>query len=218
MTIQRSVLVAGIGLWAFGISACGFIGIEPDDIDVATDESSTGGTGVTTTQSGDGDGDPGGDGDGDPTGPGDGDGDGDGETEGPDDGDGDPSGDGDGDGDGDADPRSCLPFSPVELEEGDNQVEVLDGVSALSSECGGVGPESVYQFTAPAEGTWQFVIEQSEFTEVLALVGSCAPLQELACSPAPATIEQFLSQGQVVFVIVDSDAGTGTATLTIAML
>jgi hypothetical protein len=203
MTTTRNVFVAGLGLWVLGISACGLIGIEPDDIDLATDESGTGEEGVSTSQA-----ENGGDGDGDATEEGD--------TTGPDTGETGPAGDGDGD--TEFDPLSCNPFEPMELSVGPNDVEVVDGVSALTSECGGAGAESVYQFMAPSEGDWQFVIEESEFTEVLSLVGSCVPVDELACSPAPAMIQQFLAQGEVVFVIVDSDEGFGTATLTITAL
>ena len=197
---------------------CELKGIEPDEIDIAheggSDESSSGAEGEAGTGDGDGDN---GTGDGDPTTTGDGDGDP--STTG--DGDGDPStttSTGDGDGDGDGDDTSCLGFSPIEVFEGDNDVEVFDGVSELAPSCGGTGPETVYRFEAPSAGVWAFTISDPQFVDVLALVSSCAPLEEFACSPTPAIVQQDLSQGQVVYVIVDSDEGIGTATLNIAPL
>ena len=227
MNTSRSVIFGGLVL--LGCSACILTGIEPDEIDISDGETGTGATGDGDgddgqNEAGDGDGDPGGDGDGDdatgdgdPTTTGDGDGDGDnGDGDGDGDGDGEDTGDGDGDGDGD--PLDCSGFAPSDLSEGSNQVMVADGVSALASSCGGAGPETVYRFTAPAEGEWLFAIDQSDFTEVLTLVDSCDPLQELACSAAPAVVQRFLSQGQVVYVVVDSDDGTGSATLEISPL
>jgi hypothetical protein len=216
-------------LLLFG-SSCVLLGIEPDEIDVADGETGTGLTGSEHGNDGEDDpaGDGDGDGDGDPTGDGDpGTGDGDGDETGDGDGDNESdtgNGDGDGDdsdsgtGDGDGDELNCFGRSPAALVEGENPVAVGDGDSQLGSTCGGDGPESVYQFTAPAEGNWQFVIESSDFTEVLVLLGSCEPLQELTCSAAPAEVQQFLSAGQTVFVIVDSELGTGAATLDISML
>jgi len=208
----HSVIPAGsiVGaLLLLGPSACLLTGIEPDEIDLAMGTetgANTSGTGGADEDAADdetegqtGDGDPAGDGDGDPTGE-------------PGDGDGEP---GDGDGDNELD---CPGLSTTELSEGANQVVIVDGVSVLSSTCGGAGPETVYQFTAPVEGDWQFAISRSEFTEVLTLSSSCDPLEELVCSAAPAELQQFLSQGQIVFVVVDSEAGTGTATLDISLL
>lgn len=243
MTTLRSVTLRSLigaaslsGCCLLGASGCVLDGILPDEIDVNDDGTETGvntdggedpagdDTGDTTA-TGDGDGDEGsGDGDGDQdTGDGDGDtGDGDGDS-GDGDGDGDEeSGDGDGDGDtgdgdGDGD-ELCSAFAPADVFVGANQVEIVDGVSALSSSCGGSGPESVYRFTAPEDGEWQFAIINPEFTEVLALVDSCDPFTELACSESPATVQRSASQGEVVYVVVDSEQGVGTAILQISQL
>ncbi|MFO7563202.1 MAG: hypothetical protein R6X02_11210 [Enhygromyxa sp.] len=225
MKTLRYLLPASLLL--FGASACVLAGIEPDEIDVADEETGGVDTGLTGAGTeGDGADDRGGDGDGDgdngtdegdPAGDGDSTGDGD-----PGDGDGDPTGDGDGDpmgdGDGDSEGLDCFGLEPEELSEGANPVAVVEGDSELSSSCGGAGPETVYQFTAPAEGDWQFAIAESDFTEVLTLLGSCEPLEELSCSAAPAVVEQPLSEGEVVYVIVDSEQGTGAASLVISQL
>jgi len=219
MKTQNGKLL-GLGCSLFlTASACQLTGILPDEIDIADSE-----TGATTggEQNGEGDGD----GDDGTSGDGGGDGDGDGDEVGGDgdgDGDGEPGGDGDGDGeagdgDGDNDFNSCDNFAPIDLAVGSNEVELFPGDSELISSCGGAGPETVYSFTAPEDGTWAFAIVASEFVEVLTLATSCDPLAELMCSDAPALVEHALVQGEVVFVIVDSESvDGGMATLVITL-
>ena len=199
------------------LSACSLIGVEPDEIDYAPGDSETGeqsSTGHNGTEGdpGDGDGDPG-DGDGDGS-PGDGDGS-------PGDGDGD-AGDGDGDGspgdgDGDGDPIACEEFGAVEVVDGSNPVAVVDGDSLLMGSCGADGPESVYVYTAANDALITFTLLDAEFDAVMLLVDqNCEPLQELACVTAPdLQISQMMSQGQSLYIVVDSAGGLGNATLEI---
>ena len=212
--------------------ACALLGVEPDEIDLADEGTGTTGlstnTGVGEETDGNGGSDTGedptstgedastgqdtGDGDGDP---GDGDGDGDGDATG--DGDGDP---GDGDGDGDGDPGlSCEMFEPIPVELGENSVDVLEGPSVFEGSCGAPGPDAVFSFTAPESGSYEFTLATDEFAGFIYLVaGDCDPLEELACKSEGESIVHDMVEGEVVYVIVDSDAAPGTATLTIAAI
>ena len=219
---------AGLGLatvasLCLALGGCVLTGIEPDEIDVADDETGAeGGEGdgdgdpsgdgdgdATTTSTGDGDGDPttgDGDGDGDPS---TGDGDGDPSTG---DGDGDPTGDGDGDGDG-----ACADLMPAPVYDGPNAIDLAnDAGNAFEASCGGVGPDALYVYVSTVDGTVTFSLDQPSFDGVLYLAGpNCVPLQELDCDPS--SVEATLTVGEAIYVIVDStqaDVG-GTATLTI---
>jgi hypothetical protein len=202
---------------------CSLIGVEPDEIDLA-DESGTGSLTATSnegsTNGGDGDGDSGatdtedqGDGDGDSgdgdpsTGPGDGDGDaGDGDA-------------GDGDGDtGDGDGESCELLEPLALEETLNVLDIPNVMSSFEGTCGGSGPEAVFSFTATSDTTYEFTLASDELDGVLYLVEGCNPLDEIACEPEGQTISYAMGVGEVVYIIVDSNAGAGAATLTIAAI
>lgn len=202
---------------ALTLSACG---VEPDEIDYLSGD--TGGGTETTdsegmTGDGDGDGDPG-DGDGEP---GDGDGDGDGDTG---DGDGEPGdGDGDaGDGDGDGgDELGCDELNPLQLAEGANAVTVSDGPSVLEASCGALGPESIYAFTAPVDGLARFTLSGATFDAALYVVSvTCDPLEEIACIAAPddpLELEQLMIANQTYYIVVDSLAAGGTATLDVTL-
>lgn len=199
--------------------ACALWGVEPDEIDLANDESESGfGTGATNGGDGDGDsgsdteGDPGdgdgepGDGDGDDAG---GDGDGDGDS-----GDGDP---GDGDGDGDGDPVPCNSFDPIPLEEADNQIVIPDVLSSFEGSCGGTGPEALFSFTATIDADYDFSISGDGIEGIIYLVDqSCVPLDEIECSVEPQSIVHPMLAGQVVYIIADTNGGPGAAQLTIA--
>ena len=123
-------------------------------------------------------------GDGDPTG----------------DGDGDPTGDGDGDptGDGDGDPTDvpCSDLPSDELGLDDNAVSLDDVASTFDGSCGGDGPDALYRFTAPSDGTYTFTLNSGEFDGVLYLVGpSCAPLEEIDCALADVELVALLLGG-----------------------
>jgi hypothetical protein len=212
------------------LSACTILGVEPDEIDVAdetgTNNGSTNGEGMDEgvsdtgeedpSTSGDGDGDDGqdaGDGDGDEAS---GDGDGDGDGDGGGDGDGDGDGESDtGDGDGDAE-TLCATYDPIVLGVGENPVEIPD-VSSFEGSCGAPGPDEVFSFPAPSDGSYEFTLASDAFDGVLYLVGeNCVPLDEIACKVEGEAIEHDMAEGEVVFIIVDSDADPGTATVTIA--
>jgi hypothetical protein len=215
-------------LLALSVPACALIGVEPDEIDVLDDGGSEEGF-SGSNEGGDGDGDPGdgdGDGDGEP-------GDGDGDTGG--DGDGDPGGDGDGDqgdgdpgdgdpGDGDGDGTDsggmdCGLFAPEPLDAGSHMVEIVDGPSLAEGSCGTAGPESVYSYTATADGLVRFELTSSDFDAALYVIGACEPLEEIACvtAPDPLLIEQLMTQGLTYYIVVDSFAGAGTGTLEITL-
>jgi hypothetical protein len=213
--------------------ACTLWGVEPDEIDVANEETSSG-VSTGSTNGGDGDGDPAsndtgtegdgnGGGDGDPTGPGDGDGepgDGDGDAgTGDGDGDGDGTGDGDpGDGDGDAG-VPCESFEPIPVFELDNAIDVPDVMSSFQGSCGLPGPDALFSFTATSDATYEFTLDSNAFEGVLYLVGgTCHPLDELACEPEGQAIVRDMLMGEVVYIVVDSDAGPGAATLSIVQI
>jgi hypothetical protein len=194
------------------LSACALIGVEPEEIDYLDGESGSEAATGEGNGDGDGDGDPGGDGDGDGD-PGDGDGDtGDG------DGDGDP---GDGDGDGDGDPLGCEEFNPLPLVEGSNPIMIIDGNSLLEASCGAPGPETVYAFTAPIDGLAQFTLSGATFEAALYVVAlECNPLEEIACAAAPTDplmVEQLMTADQTYYIVVDSFAGGGDATLDVTI-
>jgi hypothetical protein len=231
MTISKNL---GLLLFAGLLTpACALWGVEPEEIDVANEESDSGYS-AGSSNSGDGDGDNGmndTEGEEDPTGPGDGDpGDGDGDP-GDGDGDGDPStGDGDpGDGDGDAETGDaetgdggvpCEMFEPTAVLEGDNAIEILGVMSSFEGSCGSAGPEAVFSFTATSDASYEFTLVDSvAFDGVLYLVdGICDPLDEIACEPEGQVISHDMLVGEVVYIIVDSDAGPGAATLSIAAI
>jgi hypothetical protein len=213
-----------VGLLTAG---CTLLGVEPDEIDLA-DESETGALTGSTNGSGDGDGDAEGAND-DETGemdPDDGQGgDGDGDaTDTEDMGDGDPGdGDpGDGDsGDGDGDPGTeCAMFDPMPLEVGEHAIDIPDVPSQFEGNCGGAGPDALFSFMAPADGTYEFTLTSVAFEGVLYLVGDeCIPLDWIACVPeGEEPLVHQMVQGEVVYIIVDSTADPGPATLTIAAI
>ena len=217
----------GLSTWlllALLTPACTILGVEPDEIDIADETgpaSSTGDEGLDEgggsethdhdpTDSGPGDGD--GDGD-EQSGDGDGDGgDGDGDS-----GMGDGDGESDsGDGDGDAE-TPCVIYDPIVLGVEENAIVIADGMSSFQGSCGAPGPDEIYSFPAPNDGSYEFTLASDAFDGVLYLVGeTCIPLEELACEPEGQAITHDMLAGEVVFIVVDSEGGFGAATLTIA--
>jgi hypothetical protein len=209
---------------------CTLVGVEPDELyndgESGTGEEASADTGVDS-QSGDGDGDNGGDGDGDPgdgdgdAGDGDGDaGDGDGDGDGGGDGDGDSAGDGDGDGgdgDGDGDPGDGDCEEPTPVVAGPNDVTILGGASLLEGSCGANGPESVYTYTATGDGLVDFEVTSSDVDLAMYLMNTCDPQDEIVCvaDPDPVFTQQLMTQGQIYYIVLDSFAGGGNATLEI---
>jgi hypothetical protein len=201
--------------------ACVLLGVEPDEI-------GDGGEGVSAGSTGDGDGENGVD-ESDSEAEAQGDGDGDGE---PGDGDGDdPTGDGDGDastgdGDGDGDPSStgdgdgeCAMYEPIAVVEADNAIEILDVMSSFDGDCGFPGPDAVFSFTATSDASYEFKLTSDAFEGALYLVaGSCDPLEEIACDLEGQAIIHPMGVGEVVYIIVDSDAAPGAATLSIVAI
>lgn len=198
---------AGFGalvLW-LPLIGCGLHGVEPEEIDlnVADDSESGGASGADTGDTGEAgtDGnesadDSGGDGDGDPNS---GDGDGDGETT--------------GDGDGDT-PCDDLTLAPV--VEGVNEIEVLDGLSKLEGSCGGAGPEAGYFYTATADGLVQFTLIDAAFEGAVYLIDpSC---EEIACEPAPHVLEYPMTEGETVYILIDSFSVGGIGSLEINLI
>jgi hypothetical protein len=237
MTVSKNfglLLVAGLLT-----PACALWGVEPEEIDLANETDSGYSAGSGNSGDGDGDhgmGDSGTEGEEDPTGPGDGDpgdgdgdpGDGDGDPstgDGDGDGDGDPStgdgdpGDGDGDGDGDAD-MPCELFEPTAVLEADNAIDIPNVMSSFEGSCGSAGPDAVFSFTATSDATYEFTLASNAFEGVLYLVDgtSCDPLEEIACEPEGQAISHAMLVDEVVYIIVDSDAGPGAATLSIAAI
>ncbi len=208
---RRAVSLLGVLTLALG--GCVLTGIEPDEIDLADEETGAaeadeGGEDPTNGAEA-GDGDPGGDGDGDPPG----------------DGDGDPTSTGDGDGDattGDetgetGEPTPCADFNPLVVVDGDNAIEVAPGQNSFFGSCSDTdGPDLLLSYTAIADGPVSFAITQADFDGLVILAGAdCDPLDELACGVSAA--EADLLSGETIHVIIESnqiDVG-GPATLTI---
>ena len=201
---KARVLVGLFSVFAL-VPGCWLKGIEPDEIDVADEE-----TGALTGEAG-------GDGDGDAA-------DDSGETGVSTSGDptttsGDGDGDATGDGDGDPDPATpCAEFDPIPVFATDNAIEVMDTFNSFAGSCGGVdGPDAIFSYEATATGLVSFTLSQPSFDAVIYLVGDdCMPFVELACDPT--TVEADMQAGETIHVIVDSNlAGVGgTATLTIS--
>jgi hypothetical protein len=233
MTISKNVgllLVAGLLT-----PACALWGVEPEEIDFALEETTANGSSGSSNsadESGDPDeGDTGdsdttgeeasGDGDGDPTGAGDGDGDagdGDGDEQDAGDGDGDGDGDATGDGDGDGD-VPCETHEPIDVTETDNAIEIPNVMSSFDGSCGSPGPDAVFRFTATSDASYEFTLSSDAFEGVLYLVGgTCDPLDEIACDLEGQAIIHDMLVGDVVYIIVDSDAGPGAATLSIVAI
>jgi hypothetical protein len=200
-----------------GGSGCGLISIDPDEIDVADEE-----VGVDETQgdegvdddadadtAADGTDDNGTDNGTDDEGPGDtGTEDtGDESTTGTDEGTSDASDESD-----TGDP-GCEGSDEVVL--GDNPVGVDSPASNFMGSCGGSEGERVYSFTSSAEGDHQFSLVGADFTAVLYLLDdTCAEIAE-TCSTSGEPVTLTMQNGETVQVVVDSDGGTGTATLVI---
>ena len=124
-----------------------------------------------------------------------------------------------GDGDGDPTDVPCSDLPSDELGLDDNAVSLDDVASTFDGSCGGDGPDALYRFTAPSDGTYTFTLNSGEFDGVLYLVGpSCAPLEEIDCALADVELSLAMSANEVVYVLVDSTAGFGAGTVAIGMM
>ena len=183
----------GVLLLGLPLTACGLQGVEPEEIDIAAEES--GGLSDTDTGGMNEAGTDGFESTADDSG-----GDGDGDT----------SNSGDGDGDGDT---PCDSLSLAQVVDGANPIEVPDGPSLLQGSCGGVGPEAGYFYTATVNGTVQFTLSNATFEGALYLIdGLC---EELDCEPAPQNIDFDMTTGQTVYILVDSFSVGGSGSLEI---
>ena len=83
-----------------------------------------------------------------------------------------------------------------------------DGVSSTNGTCGGNGPETVIEFTAPEDGRWRFDADGSMGTVALYVRSTCLERgTEVACAltdGADPRVEVLLNARQRVFVFLDS--------------
>jgi serine/threonine protein kinase len=114
----------------------------------------------------------------------------------------------------------CAMFDPMPLEVGEHAIDIPDVPSQFEGNCGGAGPDALFSFMAPADGTYEFTLTSVAFEGVLYLVGDeCIPLDWIACVPeGEEPLVHQMVQGEVVYIIVDSTADPGPATLTIAAI
>jgi hypothetical protein len=189
------------------LSGCGLWAIEPDEIDIADDD--VGDTAGGTDEGNEGNDDPA-----DDNGL-------TGESDTGQDGTDTFGEEGTGDGDGDtgtdasdtSDPGMC--GAEAELVVGPNDVAVANATSNLSGACGGAEGESIYSFTADAAGDYSMAISGADFSAVLYAIGAdCTELTE-PCSADETPVMLSLSAGETTLLVVDSEGGTGSATLTI---
>lgn len=114
-------------------------------------------------------------------------------------------------------PPNCADLTDQVLELGTISIEV-DTDDGLVGSCGGDGPEAVFEFTAGTAGDYRFVVTEAAFTPVLYVVTECEPLDELACDADNGEVTVALEADQVVWLVVDSSEGQGSASLTAEML
>jgi hypothetical protein len=186
---------AGFGVLLLWLPLTGCQGVEPEEIDLDLADDSESGTLTDETtgqnEAGTDDGTTGTSEE--DTGDGDGDGD-------------DPTGDGDGD-----TPCDALTLAPVVA--GMNPIEVLDGPSLLEGTCGGAGPEAGYFYTATADGVVQFTLTNGTFEGALYLIDQVC--EEIDCEPAPQILEFDMTDGQTVYILIDSFTVGGVGSLEI---
>ncbi|NVB38359.1 hypothetical protein G6O69_11005 [Pseudenhygromyxa sp. WMMC2535] len=209
----RLLLLTPLALALFG--GCGFIGIEPDEIDIADEDTGEDDLGGDTEGAGSSDeiGDTGGGDEGEnETGTGTSSDSGD-ETEG------DTSDTGDATDTGDSGlDSSCGEFDPTEVFlDTPLAFEIPEGESVLSSDCGADGPELVFFFTADEDGTYSFDPGAQAIPLAIYVVTECVPLEELSCNDGGATQTDLVAD-QTVFVIVDADSAPAPGTLTVTKL
>lgn len=114
----------------------------------------------------------------------------------------------------DGDP-SCEASHEVVL--GENPVAIAAGTSNFQGSCGGTESETLYSFTVPADGDYEFSLIGAEFSPVLyVLLQDC--VENASCSNTAEPVLESLSGGETVIVVVDSDGGVGSATLLITGL
>ena len=117
--------------------------------------------------------------------------------------------------------QPCEDFGPAPVVVGANAVAIAADSGQLPSTCGGSGSASLYAFTAPAEGDYEFTLTDAEFEPVISLFGySCWDFEVSGCALPPEGITTTVFEGQTVHIAVDSaqpDMG-GNATLTITPL
>jgi hypothetical protein len=189
--------IAGFSSLLFWLPLVGCEGVEPEEIDLNFADEGGSMTGETSDQDEAGT-------DGGTTGSSETTGDG---------GDGDGDGDGDATGDGDGDPP-CDALTPAEVVAGMNPIEVPDGPSLLEGTCGGGGPEARYFYTATADGVVQFTLSNATFEGAVYLTDqSC---EELDCEPAPQILDFDMTDGQTVYILIDSFTVGGVGSLEIA--
>lgn len=201
-----------------GLSGCGLWSIEPDEIDIADagdDDVGEANDAYDGDDEGTNEGATTGEADTDPDGTDtfsdegtDSTGDGDGDTE---------TGDGDTSGDDTtedtSDPLMCDP--QAELVVGPNDVAVANVASTFAGACGGAEGETLYSFTAEAAGDYSMVLTGADFPAVLYTLGAdCVELTE-PCSTGEMPLVLSLAADETTLVVVDSDGGIGSATLTI---
>lgn len=223
-----TLFTLGLGGALAQSAGCVLVGIEPDEIDIAEDDTGTeggatagedeiGGTGDTGADTGnDGTTDVGTtEGGTDTTGDGDTTGTSDTGTTGTDDA-GTETG-GDTGTTGGEDP--CNFGVDGNLVEGAMEVELLDVASAFESECGGTdGPELVYTFSSPEGGLLELSLASESFGPVLyTITNSCDEPATNCSAENPAVVQIDLAPDELVYVVVDSDGGTGLGTLTVTL-
>ncbi len=176
-----------LGLVVFNLSlvltlgGCPLLGIEGDEIDIA-DEGTDSGEDDTDTNN-----DSGTEGSSDDIG-----------TEGSSDG-----------GSEDTSGIDCALLVDAVLDLGETEVLLGEADSSLAGSCGGDGPELIFEFTAPASGSYEFELTQTEFKPVLYVLQACVPIDELDCVAGPGDLTLDLTLDQTVYVVVDSDLGVG---------
>ena len=115
----------------------------------------------------------------------------------------------------------CDDLGPEAVMVGDNAIMVDMDFSFVWQTCGGASTASLYAFTAPADGDYEFAVIDADFTPVFSLIGFfCEPLEELGCALPPETITRTLTADETVHIAVDSAdvAVDGLANLTITPL
>ena len=116
---------------------------------------------------------------------------------------------------------ACDDLGPLDVDLGDNAIMVDTDFSFVYQTCGGVGTASLYAFTAPADGDYEFAVIEADFPAVLSLIGFyCEPLDEFACTLAPETLTQTLTADERVHIAIDAAdmAVDGQGNLTITQL
>lgn len=113
--------------------------------------------------------------------------------------------------------ETCDDITQAILELGTIDIQV-DVDHDLVASCGADGADAVFEFTAPQAGDYRFSVANFEFSPVLYVVNECMPLDEIACEDELGQVDVTLEADQLVYVVVDSAGGTGSAELTAELL